>query len=242
MDEIIIHSKGREKRWVHRSNNEIMGLYTYQPQEKTLTGNIYWGKVVKVQKGLSAAFVDIGQDKNGYIHEKDFPQNVEAYHSGLEGSSISQCVHEGQKIMVQVIKDAIGTKGPRLSAVIELKGEHLVYMPEGYYIAVSKKIDDESRKVLRRLGYEWKEPQEGMVIRTNASLADKDILSDELITLRNRFQSLQRLSKRVKAPSLLDEQHTFYEDLLEQMKKEEEGIIYIDDYESLSFIEISQRE
>ncbi|MCA1063560.1 Rne/Rng family ribonuclease [Rossellomorea sp. AcN35-11] len=233
MEEIIVHSKSREKRWVYRSHNEIIGLYTYQPGEESLTGNIYLGRVVKVQKGLGAAFVDFGQGKNGYLHEKDFPQNVQAYQSGDDPIPIGKCVHEGQKIIVQVIKDEVGTKGARLSAVVELKGEHLVYMPQGYYVAVSKKAGDESRKVLRRLGNEWKQPEEGIVMRTSAAEVREAELQGELDSLRSRYESLHRVSLRAKCPSLLSRQDSFYEDLHEQLKKGEAGRIVFDEYDTL---------
>ncbi|WP_175990882.1 Rne/Rng family ribonuclease [Bacillus sp. Marseille-Q1617] len=236
MEEIIVHGKGREKRWVLRKDQKVGGLYTYQPQEETLTGNIYYAKVVKVQKGLSAAFVDIGGDKNGYLHEKDFPQNVAAYHTGDTAVPIAKCVHEGQKILVQVTKDAVGTKGPKLSAVIELKGEHLVYMPEGHYIAVSKKLDESKRRDLKRFGKEWKTEEEGVVFRTNASSAESDVLTEELNTLRSRFQDLEGLSRRSKAPALLFKEDAFYKDLFDRLKTGEGGQVVVDDSETFHHI------
>ena len=234
---MIVHSKSREKRWVHRLHSEIIGLYTYQPGEESLTGNIYLGRVVKVQKGLGAAFIDFGQNKNGYLHEKDFPQNVAAYQKGSAPTPIGKCVHEGQKIIVQVMKDELGTKGARLTAVIEMKGEHLVYMPQGYYVAVSKKVDDENRKVLRRIGNEWKKTEEGIVMRTNAVLVKEAVLQEELNSLRTRYEALLRVSHRAKCPSLLSQQDPFYEDLHEHLKKGEGGKIVFDDYESLLHVE-----
>jgi ribonuclease G len=236
LEEIIVHGKGREKRWVLRKDQKAGGLYTYQPQEETLTGNIYYGKVVKVQKGLGAAFVDIGQDKNGYLHEKDCPQNVAAYHSGEAALPIGKCVHEGQKILVQVTKDAAGTKGPKLSAVIEMKGEHLVYMPEGHYIAVSKKLDETIRRDLKFTGKEWKTEAEGVVFRTKASTAESEVLIEELNTLRTSFQALEGLSRRSKAPALLFKEDAFYKDLFEQLKKGVGGFVYVDDYETFEHL------
>ncbi|BCB04987.1 Rne/Rng family ribonuclease [Bacillus sp. KH172YL63] len=237
MEEIIVHSKGREKRWVHRSNNEISGLFTYQPGEGSLTGDIYLGRVVKVQRGLGAAFVDFGQTKNGYLHEKDFPENVAAYQAGNPPVPIEKCVHEGQKVIVQVMKDEIGTKGARLTAVIELKGEHLVYMPKGHYVAVSKKVDDDNRKVLRRLGNEWKRGEEGIVMRTNAAGVQEALLEEEIGSLRTVYENLERVSHRAKCPSLLSHQDRFYEDIYEQMKKGEGGTVVVDDYETLLHLE-----
>ncbi|MCA0147442.1 Rne/Rng family ribonuclease [Rossellomorea vietnamensis] len=237
MEEMIVHSKGREKRWVHRSHNEIIGLYTYPPGEESLTGNIYLGRVIKVQKGLGAAFVDFGQGKNGYLHEKDFPQNVKAYHEGSDPTPIGNLVHEGEKVIVQVLKDEMGTKGARLTAVIELKGEHLVYMPKGYYVAVSKKVDDENRKVLRRLAHEWKQGGEGIVMRTNASGVKEAVLQEEVISLRTRYEGLERVSLRAKCPSPLSRQDTFYEDLHEYLKKGGGGKIVFDEYDSLLQVE-----
>jgi ribonuclease G len=237
LEEMIVHGKSREKRWVHRSHNEIIGLYTYPPEEESLTGNLYLGRVVKVQKGLGAAFIDFGQGKNGYLHEKDFPQNVKAYHEGSDPKPIGNCVHEGQKIIVQVMKDEMGTKGARLTAVIEVKGEHMVYMPKGSYVAVSKKVDDENRRVLRRLGNDWKGPEEGIVMRTNAAGVKEDVLQEELTHLRSLYERLEKVSLRAKCPSLLSRQETFYEELHEYLKKGEGGRIVFDDYDSLLQVE-----
>ncbi|MBN8191121.1 Rne/Rng family ribonuclease [Bacillus sp. NTK074B] len=237
MEEMIVHSKSREKRWVHRLHNEIIGLYTYPPGEESVTGNIYLAKVDKVQKGLGAAFVDFGQGRNGYLHEKDLPQNVEAYQGGTDPIPISKCVHEGQRIIVQVTKDEMGTKGARLTAVIEMKGEHMVYMPKGHYVAVSKKVDDENRRVLRRLGNAWKSPEEGIVMRTNAVGVKETVLQEELFHLRSHYERLEKVSLREKCPSLLSRQDTFYEDLHEHLKKGEGGKIVFDDYDTMLQVE-----
>jgi ribonuclease G len=237
LKELYIQARGREKRWIYKKDGEIEGLFTYQPHQESLVGNIYLGKVTKVERGLGAAFVDIGEGRNGYLAEKDIPQNVEAYLQKQQSIPIHRCVHEGEKLLVQVTKDASETKGPRLTAVIEFSTENLVYMPHGHYIAVSKKINDmELRKTLKRLGYNWKSDEEGMIFRTSAAFLSEDVLHKEFLSLKTQFAQFASNGNKKKAPAILYETNSFFNDVLKYIKKGDTGDVYCDDFETLKMI------
>lgn len=230
LDEIIIQAKTREKRWVSRSGGAVSGLRVYRPVGDTLTGNLYIGRVVRIHKGLDAAFVDIGEGKNGYLHAKDCPDNVRAFHGGDEALPINQAVHEGEKLLVQVTKDPTGTKGAKLSAVIELKGEYLVYMPQGVYVAASKKLDEKERSHVKAVAHRWKLPEEGVVLRTSSAGIPEEDIKEEIVRLRGKAEDLRKRALKGKAPFLLENQDALKDDLKEQMKKGE-GRILVDDYD-----------
>ena len=132
----------REKRYALLDEQKVERLFVKQPEHGSLVGNIYYGIVTKVLPGMNAAFVDIGEEKNGFIHRDKLASFVLADDDKTvkDNRSISSYVHQGEKLLVQVEKDATGTKGPRLTGVIELSGDHIIYMPKGKYVAVSKKI------------------------------------------------------------------------------------------------------
>ncbi len=229
VDEIIIQAKTREKRWVSKTDGAVRGLRVYRPVGDTLTGNIYVGRVVRIHKGLDAAFVDIGEGKNGYLHAKDCPANIKAFHGGDDALPINQAVHEGEKLLVQVTKDPTGSKGAKLSAVIELKGEFLVYMPRGVYVAASKKLDEKERHHLKAVAHRWKLPEEGIVLRTSSAGIPEEAIKEEIVRLRQKAEELGKRALKGKAPLLLENQDALKDDLVEHMKRGE-GRILVDDY------------
>lgn len=198
----------------------LFQIQYYQPQQESLVENIYVGIVEKVEKGLNAAFVNIGHDKNGFLHFRDLPL--------LDGSKEHK-IHQGEKILVQVVKDATGTKGPKLTAIIELKGQHLVYMPTGRYIAVSKKAqDDKVRNEWKRLGETITSKEEGILFRTSALSQTRDEIIAELEELRLQYSLFK--NNIGKAPQLLFQRDRMMDDLLELAKKLQQVEVVADSY------------
>ena len=120
---------------------------------RSIVGNVYKGKVDNVLPGLEAAFVDIGLDKNGFLHVDDIVMpGVEVARRGRGGRrrKIGELLKPGQEIVVQVIKDPLKTKGARLSMQVSIAGRYLVYVPEGEGIGVSRRLDDKERERLRK--------------------------------------------------------------------------------------------
>jgi ribonuclease G len=215
-----LNTVAREKRWALMRDQSLIQIQYYQPQQVSLVENIYVGIVEKVEKGLNAAFVNIGHDKNGFLHLRDVPQTDETK---------EHKIHQGEKLLVQVVKDATGTKGPKLTAVIELKGQHLVYMPNGRYVAVSKKAQDEEvRNEWKRLGDTITTKEEGILFRTSALNQTEDAIKAELEELRLQYSLFKNYVD--KAPKLLFHRDRMMDDLLELAKKLHQVEIVADSY------------
>ncbi len=183
MKKLIVNYLTREKRFALIADQRVEKLVVNQPKHISSVGNIYVGTVTKVLPGMNAAFVEIGEEKNGFIHRDKLDSFVLSNEGKdiKEKKSISAFVHQGERLLVQVEKDSTGTKGPRLTGVIELSGNHLIYMPRGKYIAISKKIDQpEIREKWRLFGYQLKQEEEGVIFRTSCENASEQAIQVEL--------------------------------------------------------------
>lgn len=218
----MISTKGREKRLAVYKNQELEQLHVFQPGQSSLVGNIYYGIVTKVEAGMNACFVQIGTEKNGYLHRDQFPNH--------QHQPIQKLVHQGQKIIVQVKKDGTGSKGPRLTAIIEWSGELLIYMPKGRYVATSKKVSNqEKREKWKRWGEKNKREEEGVLLRTAAFSKTKEMILNEWNALRNKQEQLEKQTQHVKAPKLLYEKNDFFEEIILQLHHLESGVLVTDD-------------
>jgi ribonuclease G len=231
MNRIIVNAMGREKRWARLRDGIMESFHVYQPEKESIVGNIYLGRVDKVEKGLNAAFINIGEGKNGFLHIDDLPGFLSFDEKDRKTAEISRLLHQGQKLLVQVKKDPTGTKGPRVTGIVELKGNSIVYLPQGRYTAVSKKASNEEQKRRwRRFGSRIKEEQEGIVFRTAALQETEDTIKNEFLKLKKQYQELHNSSLGKKAPFLLHRQDVMKEDLLEEVKKIKQVELIIDDY------------
>lgn len=232
VNKLIINSLTREKRFALLKNGEVDRLYVEQPGQQALVGNVFLGTVEKVVPGMNAAFVNFGEKKNGFLYRDKIPAFVLDNSSKEEkkNRSISGFVHQGEKLLVQVEKDAAGTKGARLTAIIELQGNHLIYMPAGKYVAVSKKVEDPVlRKQWRDFGQSIKTEEEGLIFRTSAFNQSEAALEKELRQLRARYKEMFLQAKNIKKPGLIEEKDLFYEELTGQIERLPSGDIITDD-------------
>jgi len=144
--------------------------------------------------------------------------------------NVTAFVHQGEKMLVQVEKDATGTKGPKVKGIIEIEGNHLVYMPQGRYVAVSKKIAKEAKKdALRQIGSTLKTDEEGMIFRTSAIYSSEAEIAAELQNLREQYQGLLQKASSLKKPGLLFQKDTFIEMICSQAARMKSGDIIVDD-------------
>lgn len=229
MYKLIINHLTREKRFALLDGDAPIKLFIDQPKHHSSVGDIYLGRVEKVLPGMNAAFVDIGEGKNGYLHRDKLVAFVQRKEENLS-QQITSFVHQGEKLLVQVEKDAAGTKGPRLTNIIELTGDHLIYMPEGKYIAISKKIaDSRIRKKIRLFGLQLKEEQEGLIFRTSSEAESDSVIADELSNLRAEYEKILQKARSMKKPGKVLEQNAFLDELLREIKKLDSGEILTDD-------------
>jgi len=227
VETLIINYHSREKRFAYLRDNRVENIVIDRPEHRSLVGNIYWGTVTKVLPGMNAAFIDIGEEKNAYLNRNALPSYVQ---STEKQKNVTSFVHQGEKMLVQVEKDATGTKGPKVNGIIEIDGNHLVYMPQGRYVAVSRKIASESKKTaLRQTGSKLKTEEEGLIFRTSAIYSSEEEIAAELHTLREQYQELLQKASAIKKPGLLFQKDTFIEMISTQAARMKTGEIIVDD-------------
>ncbi|MEH7176367.1 Rne/Rng family ribonuclease [Neobacillus vireti] len=230
MEKLIINAASREKRFAFVRNNTVEKIIFDRPEQQSLVGNIYYGTVTKVLPGMNAAFIDIGEEKNAYLHRDVLPSYVLSPERSIdkEKKSVSAFVHQGEKLLVQVEKDATGTKGPRVTGIIEITGTNIIYMPQGRYVAVSKKIIHE-KEYLRRIGMVLKTEEEGIIFRTSSTSVSESEIEEELTTLRQVAIELKEKSAGLKKPGVIFQKDTFTEMVIDSMMQMFEGEVIVDD-------------
>lgn len=188
MKEIIIDVALESNRVAILEDGELVEFYIENPGTERLVGNIYRGKVSSVLPGMQAAFVDIGYEKNAFLYVDDAVSDEdEEVYQELKKSKIEQILKAGQSVTVQVVKDPIDTKGPRITTQITLPGRHLVLIPDADYIGVSRRISsDAERSRLRALAESVKPKKMGLIVRTaSEGKTIEDFESDINFLLKN---------------------------------------------------------
>ncbi len=183
----------------------IAELYIERRGGRSIVGNIYKGKVDNVLPGLEAAFVDIGLDKNGFLHVDEIVlPGMEAPRRGRGGGrKISEMLKPGQEIVVQVVKDPLKTKGARLSMELAIAGRYMVYTPTGEGVGVSRRLEDRERERLRRQTAKLDLGGGGVIIRTAAQGAKREDFERELLYLHKLHEVLARRVEDTVAPELV---------------------------------------
>jgi ribonuclease G len=192
-EEILINVAPMETRVAVIDNGVLQEVYIERAEKRGLVGNIYKGKVVRVLPGMQAAFVDIGLERAAFIHAADIATVDE---NGMESRTqntpdIRSLVHEGKSLVVQVIKDPIGSKGARLTTHLSISSRFLVYMPFTNHIGISQKIENEQERqrlmdiVEQCLPTEGRDRAGGFIVRTVAeNAASEDIQADAMFLMK----------------------------------------------------------
>lgn len=189
-----------------KSRREVAEVYIERKGARSLVGNIYLGKVDNVLPGMEAAFVDIGLERNGFLHVDEIllPDGQQAPRRGRgQGRRIDELIKPKQEILVQVIKDPIKSKGARLSMNVTIAGRYLVYAPHGSGVGVSRRLADKERDRLRRMVSRTYDGPGGLIVRTAAHGAKKTDFVREISYLHRLNEVLEDRRKGVKAPSLV---------------------------------------
>jgi len=185
----------------------VAEIYLERRGQRSIVGNVYKGKVDNVLPGLEAAFVDIGLDKNGFLHVDEIVMpGVETPRRGRGkegGKKITDLLKPGQEIVVQVVKDPLKTKGARLSMELTIAGRYMVYAPTGEGVGVSKRLDDKERERLRKEVKGLDLGGGGAIVRTAAQGAKRADFERELLYLHKLYEVLQRRVDDATAPSLV---------------------------------------
>jgi ribonuclease G len=184
-------------------------FYFERRDKKRLVGNIYKGWVQNVLPGMFASFIEINEERNAFLYAGDIkPGNGLLEGEQIEGemtpSMICDIIRVGQDIMVQIVKEPIGTKGARASTQISLPGRTLVFMPTVDFIGISKRIsDDAERKRLKKIVSEMLPEGTGVIVRTAAEGLDEDLIKQDLNSLLEEWEQINRRFSSGKAPCLI---------------------------------------
>ena len=193
-EEILINESATETRVAKVENGVVQELYIERANKKGLVGNIYRGKVVRVLPGMQAAFIDIGLEKAAFIHANElYPSQdkqagvVDKTEDSVPNSqiSINDLVREGEEIIVQVVKDMIGSKGARLTSQLSIPSRYFVYLPNSNRVGVSQRIEEEAeRDRLKKITSDYvannQEIRGGFIVRTAAESVSEEELNRDL--------------------------------------------------------------
>lgn len=212
---ILVDVDGYESRVAILEDGILVELYIERKGEEGIGGNIYKGKVINVLPGMEAAFIDIGVGKNAFLYAEDILEPEEEYEGmvgeEVEGTAwrripISELLRKEQEILVQVIREPIGTKGPRVTSYVTIPGRNLVLMPLSDRIGISRRISEEVEKErLRKIAERIKPPGIGLIVRTAAEGAKEEEIRSELNLLMDLWRKIYRKKEKSSAPALIYE-------------------------------------
>jgi ribonuclease G len=238
MQDILVNWAPQETRVAVVENGAVQELHVERTLERGLVGNVYLGKVARVLPGMQSAFIDIGLERAAFLHVADVHVAGQSIGRNSHGDNavppIEKLVYEGQSLVVQVIKDPIGTKGARLSTQISVAGRLLVYLPQDEHIGISQKIGShELREQLRQrmavlVGTRDTGGGGGFILRTNAEDATDSELGEDIAYLRKAWATMRALALKSAAGTLLHEDLNLAQRVLRDLVNENTQSIRID--------------
>ncbi|MBU2870293.1 ribonuclease G [Colwellia sp. E2M01] len=205
--ELLINVTPSETRVALVENGSLQEVHIQREAKRGIVGNIYLGKIIRVLPGMQAAFVDIKLDKAAFLHASDIKSKLILKEDSEQVPDIRSLVHEGQYIMVQVVKDPLGTKGARLTTDITVASRYLVLMPNAQHAGISLRIEDEKeRERLKNIVNPYCDDQQGFIVRTAGEGAGEIELQHDAEFLRRVWQKVitRKQRKQTKLPLYQD--------------------------------------
>jgi len=230
-EDILINITPFETRVALVNQGAVQELHLERAIGRGHVGNVYLGRVVRVLPGMQSAFVDIGLERAAFLHIADLRENRRERSQGLNATPIEKLLFEGQTLMVQVIKDPLGSKGARLSTHISIAGRMLVYLPHDPHIGISQRIDDEAERhqLRERLAQIIPDDEKGgFIVRTQAEGVSDSELEADIAYLRTLWRSIQDAARSQAAPSLLHQDLTLAQRVLRDMATLDTNTILVD--------------
>jgi ribonuclease G len=206
--ELLINVTPSETRVAMIEGGILQEVHIEREARRGIVGNIYKGRVSRVLPGMQAAFIDIGLEKAAFLHASDIVPHTECVAENekqqFQVRDISELVRQGQDIVVQVVKDPLGTKGARLTTDITLPSRYLVFMPGASHVGVSQRIDSEKeRDRLKKTVADYCDEDGGFIIRTAAEGADEKELAQDAIFLKRLWKKVGERRAKYKTRSTL---------------------------------------
>ncbi len=249
MHEILLNIESKETRFAYLKHGQLHDLIVDRKKSRQITGNIYRGRVTNTLLNIQSAFVDINEGENGFIHISDILENTKKFEEMFDmdfeldydiskmGSKpkpkdITQLLKTDQAVLVQVVKEPIGTKGARLTSNISIAGRYLVLLPNNPHRGVSRKIEDKnSRDRLKQLIRSFEMPQDmGLICRTASAQATPDMLIDEATDLLHNWQAIVEKFNQATGPTLLFEESDLIKRAVTLCVDKKYDRLLIDDY------------
>jgi ribonuclease G len=231
-EEILVNVTPQETRVAVLEAGQVQELFVERAASRGLVGNIYAGKVARVLPGMQSAFVEIGLERAAFLHVNDV---WEHRRNGEAGKPIEKLLAEGQPVLVQVLKDPIGSKGARLTTQISIAGRLLVYLPQDPHIGVSQKIEDEAGRAALREKLKALLPAEekgGLILRTLAEGADEEALRADIAYLRKLWGDIHAASLGAQPPKLLYQDLSLAQRVLRDMVSARTAAVQVDSREN----------
>ena len=240
--DILINWSPQETRVAVIEHGALQELQVERSLERGLVGNVYLGKVARVLPGMQSAFIDIGLDKAAFLHVADLMSSINSRHAEADlppaqQQPIEKQLFEGQAVMVQVLKDPIGTKGARLTAQISIAGRLLVFLPQDNHVGVSQKIPSKQREELRqRVVRLAGDSGGGFILRTNGEDALDIELAEDIAYLRKTWGRIKDASVRLPPASVLHQDLNLLQRVLRDVVFEGTQTIRIDSREQFEML------
>jgi ribonuclease G len=250
MQEILLNIESKEVRYAHLKNGQLYDLIVERKKERQLTGNIYKGRVTNILHNIQSAFIDINEGENGFIHISDIIENTKKFEQVYDmdfdldydikalddkqqqNLDIQQVMKIDQSVLVQVVKEPIGSKGARLTSNISIAGRYLVLLPNSSHRGVSRKIEDRNaRERLKKLIRAFEMPKDmGLICRTASCMATPEMLIAEAHDLLNTWQmTMEKFHKAPDAALLYEESDLIKRAVITAVDKRFDRLL-VDDY------------
>ena len=245
--DILVNWSPQETRVAVVENGAVAELHLERTLERGLVGNVYLGKVSRVLPGMQSAFIDIGLERAAFLHVADVWQRPAESDSAAQSRQsqpqvpIEKQVFEGQALVVQVIKDPIGTKGARLSMQISVAGRLLVFLPQDEHVGVSQKIPAGERDALRArlqtlVGTKAEGGGGGFILRTNGEDASDQELAEDIAYMRKTWSRIKAAALQLPPTSLLYQDLNLLQRVLRDLVAEQTQTIRIDSKEQFDLL------
>ena len=255
-NQIIIHSSGKQTRVALLENGELAQLFIESEDNQRTVGDIYYARVHKVMSGIRAAFIDVGMEKDAFLHFSDAGDHLGSYIMMLNGEKsvpssakeelnrfnklsnnekqilAGKMLKSNQNLLVQIVKEPIGSKGPRVSTDITIAGRFLVLIPMGEYIAISKKITNgRERRRLKSVVGSMLPDGFGVIVRTVAQKQNKESIEEDMRTVLKKWERILNKLETAKPPALLYKDLDITESLIRDLFAKQYDRVLIDDYQ-----------
>ncbi|MBM3392480.1 MAG: ribonuclease G [Betaproteobacteria bacterium] len=234
-EEFLVNFTPQETRVALMQGGIVQELHIERTASRGLVGNVYFGRVVRVLPGMQSAFIDIGLERTAFLHVADIWGERQNGNGGEGPRPIEKILSEGQNLIVQVLKDPIGSKGARLSTQISIAGRLLVYLPQEKHIGISQRIEGEAEREQLREKLQQLVPADesgGFIVRTMAEKAGDEELASDIAYLRKRWAEARNAAAGARPPALLYQDLTLGQRLLRDLATPETTRIVIDSREN----------